>query len=81
MATPDDHEPSFPDAVYQKVKDWIAKQEAFETENKAPAPLTEVQRMFLDGFRARSPLPDIGQVDYVSLLCRQYRLVRGARIY
>lgn len=70
MATPDDHEPSFPDAVYQKVKDWVAKQEAFEKEKKAPAPLTDVQRMFLDGFRARSPLPDIGQVDYVSLLCR-----------
>lgn len=75
MAAPDDHEPSFPDAVYQKVKDWIAQQEAFEKENKAAAPLTDVQRAFLDGFRAWPPLPDIGQMNFVGLLCRQYPLV------
>lgn len=74
MATPDDHESPFPDAVYQKVKDWVAKQEAFEKENKAPAPLTDVQRVFLESFRPRPPLPDIDQVDYISLLHRQYSL-------
>lgn len=71
MATPDDHKSSFPDDVYQDVKDWAAKQEAFEKENKAPAPLTDVQRMFLESFRPRPPLPDISQLDYISLLHSQ----------
>lgn len=74
MATPNDHEASFPDSVYQKVKDWVAKQETFEKEHKKPAPLSNVQRMFLEGFRARPPLPDIDQMDYVSLLYRKYLL-------
>lgn len=74
MTTLHSNEPSFPDAVYQKVKDWAAQQEAFERENKASAPLTEIQREFLDGFRARPPLEDVGQ-DFISLLCSQYPLV------
>lgn len=73
MMTTHNNEPSFPDPVYQKVKDWAAQQEAFEKENKAPAPLTDVQREFLDGFRARPPLVDVGQ-DFVSLLCSKYPL-------
>lgn len=71
MATPDDHESSFPDAVYQKIKDWVAKQEAFENEHKTAAPLNDLQRMFVESFRAQPPLPDISQVDYIGLLYRQ----------
>lgn len=73
MATPEDHGPSFPAAVYQKVKDWVAEQEAFEKENKASAPLTDVQRAFLDSFCSPPQLLDT-EKDYVSVLNRQYPL-------
>lgn len=70
MALPHRHDAAFPNALYQEVKAWIAEQEAFEVANRAPAPLTDVQRMFLEGFRPQPPAPDTGNMDYVSLLCR-----------
>lgn len=72
MATTDEPNTSFPNALYQEVRDWAAKQEAFEKENKTPAPLNDVERAFLDGLRRPSPSTplDSGK-DYVSLLCRQ----------
>lgn len=75
MATPDDHKPSFPEVVYQNAKDWLTQQQAFEKENKAAAPLTDVQRAFLEGFRPRPPIPDIGRKNYVGLLNGQYPLI------
>lgn len=74
MALPNGHSPAFPNPLYQEVKAWVAEQEAFEVANQTPAPLTDVQRMFLEDFCARPPLPDIGQMDYVSLLRREYPL-------
>ncbi|KAI3400926.1 hypothetical protein diail_1133 [Diaporthe ilicicola] len=70
MTLPNGKDPAFPNALYQEIKAWASEQEAFELANQAPAPLTDIQRGFLESFRARSPLPEIGQVDYVSLLCR-----------
>ncbi|KAL1871349.1 hypothetical protein Daus18300_004715 [Diaporthe australafricana] len=70
MAHPNGEDPAFPNALYQEVKAWATEQEAFERANQTPAPLTDTQRLFLESFRAPSPLPDIGQVDYVSLLFR-----------
>ncbi|KAJ0109252.1 rrna-processing protein efg1 [Diaporthe amygdali] len=70
MTLPNGNDPPFPNPLYQEVKAWVAEQEAYELTNQAPAHLTDAQRVFLDSFRAKSPLPEIGQVDYVSLLCR-----------
>jgi hypothetical protein len=74
MATPDGHNTSFPNTIYQGVRDWAAKQEAFEKENNAPAPLNDVERAFLEDLRRPSPSPALlldPSKDYVSLLCRQ----------
>lgn len=77
MTTPNGHNSSFPNAIYQEVKEWAARQEAIEKETKAPAPLNDVERAFLEGFRKPSPTPKPSQSllldddkNYVSLLCR-----------
>lgn len=81
MATPNGHSASFPNTIYQEVKEWAARQEAIEKETKAPAPLNDAEQAFLKGFRRPPPVPspapapspslllDDGK-DYVSLLCR-----------
>ncbi|KAG8156685.1 hypothetical protein KVR01_013476 [Diaporthe batatas] len=80
MATSNGHDPCFPNPIYQHVKDWAAKQEAIEKETKAPAPLNDVERAFLEGLLkpspSLSPAPDDGK-DYVSLLF-QYRQAKPA---
>ena len=74
MATQDCNNTPFPNTIYQEVRDWAARQEAFEKENNAPAPLNDIKRAFLEDLRrastSPSPLLDAGK-DYVSLLCSQ----------
>ncbi|POS80127.1 hypothetical protein DHEL01_v201463 [Diaporthe helianthi] len=90
MATSNGNNPSFPNPIYQQVKDWAARQEAIEEEIKAPAPLNDVERAFLEQLLKLSssplPLPSPSAVqdntkDYVSLLF-QYRQAKpnGNRI-
>lgn len=58
-------------ALYAKVKAWISQQEAFEQTAKQPAPLTNAQRKALEVLRipiSVTPPPELGDVDYVSLL-------------
>lgn len=68
--------------LYAQVKAWIAQQEAFEQTAKQPAPLTNAQRKALELLRAPisvTPPPELGDVDYVSLLNSKYSLGRGGR--
>lgn len=60
-------------ALYAEVKAWIAQQEAFEKATKTPAPLTNAQRKALEVLRlplSVTPPPELGNVDYISLLNR-----------
>lgn len=59
--------------MYAEVKAWIAQQEAFEKATKTPAPLTNAQRKALEVLRlplSVTPPPELGHVDYISLLNR-----------
>lgn len=60
---------------YQDLKDWIARQEAYEASTGKPAPLTPAQsRAIAELSRAaQAPTPDmvnvsVGDEDYVSIL-------------
>lgn len=70
MATSSGHNSSFPNPIYQQVKDWATKQEAIEKETKAPAPLNHVEWAFLEALPKPSPSPSPAKddKDYVSLL-------------
>lgn len=62
-------------AMYAEVKAWIASQEAFEKATKTPAPLTNAQRKALEVLRlplSVTPPPELGNVDYISLLNSEY---------
>lgn len=70
--------------IYQEVKAWIAKQEAFEAQYNRPAPLTDAQRMALQSLRLPSttpsstppsPSPAVGggsAVNYVGILTGKF---------
>ncbi|ROW12278.1 hypothetical protein VMCG_00440 [Cytospora schulzeri] len=60
-------------ALYAEVKAWIAQQEAFEKATRTPARLTNAQRKALETLRVPlsvTPPPELGDMDYVSLLHR-----------
>jgi hypothetical protein len=77
--TQDGQNTSFPNTIYQQVRDWADRQEAFEKENNAPAPLNDIERAFLEDLRgalapsSSSPVPLVER-DYISMLYRQCRL-------
>ncbi|KUI62151.1 hypothetical protein VP1G_09297 [Cytospora mali] len=66
--------------LYAEVRAWIAQQEAYQAATRKPARLTNAQRKALEALRVpltTSPPPEIGDVDYISLLNR-YRQANPA---
>ncbi|KAI1457689.1 hypothetical protein F4805DRAFT_170295 [Annulohypoxylon moriforme] len=68
--------------TYQKIQNWIGRQQEYEANHSEPAPLTDAQRKLLEKLEASLPLetpptpePELGDPNWIGILL-EYRAAR-----